>query len=237
MGSSATLVTSPPEETFIGRVFGELRPQFRPIPEGAISTVMVAISEGLTPAIRIIELADQAWESLGDNETGISSERQVALIAAFPTARIRLPRIPARYTNAADELRRLLPGIGLDTLAEMCGVSDTGYRNWFKGKGIRERSNRRLLEVRALVKALVLQRGTESALTWLQKTHPDLTTAPIDAICAGRLNDVTALAIRRQAAPRQEILPAVESGSDELIDAHTTAMEQEPVALEVYEIL
>jgi hypothetical protein len=175
---------------------------------------------------------------LRDYETVISIEPSfAAFFRPLDTAWLRPPSIAPRYSEAAQELRDLLPSVSLDTLARMCGVSDTGYRNWLRGKGIREKQLRRLLANRALVRALALQRGPAAANDWMQRPHPELDAqSPIDVISADRLEDVLPLALQWTSPPqRPSIIPSVEE-TGEGLDAHEAAAERQLTPIEVYTV-
>src|SRR5665647_2867313 len=124
MTNSATLATAPSDH-YVG-----LEYTYIPVKDDEMMTLADAIVAGQKPGIRVLDRAFVVWGSLHENDTVISKESpQFGLFKALDTAMLRRQRLPRRYGNAAQELRELLPGVGLDTLAKMCGVSDTGYRN------------------------------------------------------------------------------------------------------------
>lgn len=235
MTSNATLISAPPEKNLDFRIIG-IEPKYRPVTDETVVTLAEAVVGAHKPEIRLLDRAYSVWGSLHDDDTVISIGRPLAsFFEPLDVVCLRRPRLPNRYSAAAEELRQLLPGVGLDTLAKMCGVSDTGYRNWLRGKGIREKQLRRLLAIRSLVRALVIQRGQTAASEWMQKPHPQLSgQSPTEAICDGHLDDVLALALNWKTPQRRSIIPQVESGDD--LDAHEAAAEQQLAPVEVYSV-
>lgn len=190
--------------------------------------------------LAMLESAFVAWHNIGLEETWISNRVLGKALALLRPATIRETPLGKRYKSAAEELVDLLkPQIGIPTIASMCGVSDRGFRNWLDGGGIREKKSRRLMVVRALVKALVLQKGRDRAIQWLQVEHPALDmTAPLDLLCAGETNRVFELALgTRPRSRRSSIIPHVDETESEPTAQTVLAERGELPAAEIYDLL
>src|SRR6476660_5535470 len=126
MTSSATLITAPPAKNLYSDITG-IEPEFRLVSDETVVTLVEPITGMQKPKIRLLDRAYNVWGSLHDSATLISVERPLAaFFRPLDAVYLRQPRIASRYSDAAEELRQLLPSVGLHTLAKMCGVSDTG---------------------------------------------------------------------------------------------------------------
>ncbi len=237
MTSSATPVVSlrpgTPDEWL------EFGPRYRPARHYWEDTRLVGIDPGHTSGIVVLERTFDGWNAIGANATAIGTTRFAELLAGFCPAVIRPTRDGARYSNAAAELKDLLaPELTVTSVAAMCGVSERGFYNWLDGKGIRESRSRRLLEVRALVRAQTLQMGRDNTIAWLQRPHPDLDfESPLDVIKRGEMRRVLPLAIQTRAPRRPlSIIPFGED-VDEQIDTTEILAEQGRLNPEVYDLL
>jgi hypothetical protein len=189
---------------------------------------------------KTIDRAFAGWCSVGKEGTSVSDRELSSLLDAFQPESLREGEFGRRYKSAAAELVELLgPTIPISTIARMCGVSDRGFRNWLEGGGIREKSSRRLMTVRALVRAAFLQMGRERALRWLEVPNPSLEmTTPIEAIEAGDLDHVFEMTLARQTPRRRKsILPEVDDLNDELSAQEDLAARGEVTVTEIYELL
>lgn len=191
--------------------------------------------------LMVIESAFSWWNIIGMDETGVANSRFSKLLAGFCPAAIKQTRLGRRYASAAHELTDLLePEIKIPTIARMCGVTDRAFRNWLEGGGIRQKQNRRLMVVRALVKALVLQMGRDRALQWIQLPNPALAmTSPLDTIKAGDADRVFELAItsRPRRNRHSSLLPYVEADQADPTAQSVMAERNQLPTPEIYDLL
>jgi hypothetical protein len=193
-----------------------------------------------TQRLAVIETAFAGWNTISLAETSIGDSTLAQVLARLRPATIHDMPPKKRYRSAARELVDLLaPLIGIPTLAAMCGVSDRGFRNWLEGGGIRLKKSRRLMVIRALVRALVLQKGRDRAVQWLQVPHPEFEMRPpIDLICDGEVARVFELAVNAQPrARRSSIIPEVDSVEGEPTAQSDLAERGELPPPEIYELL
>jgi len=232
MPSDSTLVTAPPNS--VPHAWTSwIKPQYEPVQDESLMTFSIGGSQKSN--IRFLDCTYAIWNALPDNNTVITIERPLAkFFNPLDLVCLRSPRLPSRYRNAAHELRELLPTLSFETIAKMCGVSDTGFRNWLRGKGIREKQLRRLLANRSLVRALVVQRGLASANDWLQKPHPQLDgKPPVEVICDGHIEAVLPLALSWTTPTRRAIIPFIEDADDDA-ESGESVTDQQLAPIEVY---
>ncbi len=92
------------------------------------------------------------------------------------------------------------------------------------------------MELRTLVRALRLQRGRDGAISWLQRSNPNLDfSTPMDVIKSGEIRRVLPLAVQSRPVARRSILPTVEDR--DALDSTEALVEQGRLDPEVYDLL
>lgn len=204
-------------------------------------TLIFGLEPEQTKQLGLLDIVLASWAITSLDETTVTNKSLRDVLDTFRTAALRPTRVGKRYANAALELRDMLhPELSIQTLGEMCGVSDRGFRDWLRGAGVREKRSRRLMTNRAIVKALVLRMGRDGAIQWLQLPHGQLGgSTPVDALKHEKTERVLELAmaqVRRSPRPHS-IIPAVEDADTDPSIEKMLAARGQLDDVEIYDLL
>jgi uncharacterized protein (DUF2384 family) len=203
-------------------------------------TLVFGIEPEHSTQITLIDAAFSTWVVTSLDETAVANRHLRGVLDGFRTSALRPTRIGRRYASAAEELKTMLhPEMSITSIAEMCGVSDRGFRDWLKGAGVREKRSRRLMTVRAVVKALLVTHGRDRAIQWLQLPHHNLGgQTPAETLKQGQDQRVLELAVTSARGRRSHsIVPANENPEHELSGEEILAARGQLESVEILDLL